>query len=203
MKATLVEDLSWRKLAFLLKGGAVVVMPTDTIYGICGSALIKKTVEKIYELRKRTPQKPMIILISSLRDLKTFKINIAKKDKEILKKIWPARISVILECQGKKFEYLHRGTKTLALRLPPNNFLKNVLKISGPLVAPSANWEGETPAETALEAKKYFGKRVVYYNGGKMINQASTLIKLKNGKLEMIRKGEDWQKLKMLKLKKQ
>ncbi len=207
---------SWKKLALLLKEGVIAVMPTDTIYGICGSALKKEVVEKIYRLRKRSPHKPMIILISSFDDLKIFGVDgdvddrrqkmqttadrtqttadgmQTNREMEILKKIWPGKVSVILEMNKyfKKFEYLHRGTKTLAFRLPKPKWLRNILKISGPLVAPSANWEGYEPAKTINEAKRYFGNKVIYYDAGKIKGQPSTLIKLKNGKIEILRKGE-------------
>lgn len=191
------ENLSWQKLALFLKEGAIAVMPTDTIYGICGSALNKKTVKKVYRLRKRNIKKPMIILISNLEDLKKFGIKLFVRDRKILEKIWPAKISVVLECKSKKFKYLHRGTKTLAFRMPKNKLLQKIFKISGPLVAPSANWEGEKLAKTISGAKKYFNDKVVYYNGGKITGKSSTLVKLKNGKLEIIRKEADFNKLKI------
>ncbi|MBI2633355.1 MAG: threonylcarbamoyl-AMP synthase [Parcubacteria group bacterium] len=182
------QSLAWRKLALLLKEGVPAVMPTDTIYGICGSALNKSAIEKIYALRKRNFKKPMIVLISDFNDLKILGIKISVADKKILKKIWPAKISVILRCPNKKFNYLHRGTKKIAVRMPKSEFLTKVLEISGPLVAPSANWEGEKPAKTIAEAKKYFGNKVVYYDAGKIAGRPSTLLKLKNGAFEVIRK---------------
>ncbi|MCS7123011.1 MAG: Sua5/YciO/YrdC/YwlC family protein [Candidatus Aenigmarchaeota archaeon] len=173
---------SWKKLALLLKEGVIAVMPTDTIYGICGSALNKLTVEKIYKIRKRSPNKPMIILISRLKDLKVFGINPTRREINFLKKVWPGKISVILNIKNKnsinKFKYLHRGTNSLAFRLPKPKWLRNVLKISGPIVAPSANWESYTPAKNIKEAKKYFGKKVVYYNGGNRIGEPSILIRI-------------------------
>ncbi len=194
------NDLSWLKLALLLKEGAIAVMPTDTIYGICTSALNKKSVEKVYKLRKRNPQKPCIILISKLDELKNFGVYIDKKILNILKNIWPSRISIVLPIKDKEkikeFEYLHRGTSTLAFRLPKNKFLIKILEISGPLIAPSANFEGDEPAKTINEAKKYFGNNVVYYDGGRIIGIPSTLIKINKDKIEILRKGVDYQKLK-------
>lgn len=190
---------SWKKLALLLKEGVIAVMPTDTIYGICGSALKRKVVEKIYKLRKRSPLKPMIILISSFEDLKIFGVKPNKNELRILQKLWPGEISIILDIRDKKkikqFEYLHRGTKTLAFRLPKPAWLRKILQISGPLVAPSANWEGYQPAKTISEAKKYFGNHVVYFDRGKTKNKPSTLIKLKDKKIEIVRKGANFKKI--------
>jgi L-threonylcarbamoyladenylate synthase len=171
-----------------LKKGSVAVMPTDTIYGILGSALDKKTVEKIYEIRQRNSQKPFIIFISSQEDLDIFKIKINKKIETVLKRVWPGKVSVILPCPSAKFHYLHRGTKSLAFRLPKNKKLLELLKYTGPLVAPSANPEGFPPAKTIAEAKKYFRKKVdLYVDGGEIESRPSRLIRFTNGEIEILR----------------
>jgi L-threonylcarbamoyladenylate synthase len=186
------EKNSWKKLALLLKEGVIAVMPTDTIYGICASAFKKDSVEKVYRLRKRNPKKPCIILISKFEDLKDFGVKLNKKEKEYLQKIWPAKISVILDIKDKakikELEYLHRGTNSLAFRLPRPKWLRKILEISGPLIAPSANWEGMKPARTINEAKKYFDNKVVYFDKGKILGKPSRIIRLKNGEVEIIRK---------------
>ena len=175
----------------ILKSGEVGVMPTDTIYGIVGSALNPQTVQEIYQLRKRTPDKPMIILISSLNDLTLFNILLSEKQKEFLQKNWPNPLSVILDCLDSRFEYLHRGTKTLAFRMPKRELLLEILNQTGPLVAPSANFEGGKPAENINQAKDYFGKKIAFYeDNGEIISQPSTLIKLNtNGLYEVLRQG--------------
>ncbi len=189
------KESEFYKAGILLKEGAIGIIPTDTIYGICTSALKKDSVEKVYSLRKRNLKKPMIILISSLEDLKIFKIRLSKKQKEIIRKIWPAKISIIFPCPYREFEYLHRGTKGLAFRLPKSKWLLEILKISGPLVAPSANFEGETPAKTIKEAKKYFGNKVFYLDKGKLEGKSSTLIRFINDKIEILRKGSEYKKI--------
>ena len=157
-----------------LKRGEIAVIPTDTIYGIVCSALKKESVEKLYKIRKRDSLKPMIILIGSLDDLSIFNI----KKSEIFNKYWPGRVSIIVECNN--FEYLHRGKKTLAFRLPDDKDLINILKISGPIVAPSANIEGQPPAETIEKAKEYFGERVdIYVDKGIIKSKPSKIISLK------------------------
>jgi L-threonylcarbamoyladenylate synthase len=188
---------SWKKVALLLKEGAIGVILTDTLYGICGSVQNKKTVEKIYKLRRRKLKKPMIILIPSLNDLKIFKIKLKNWQRKILKKIWPGKISVILECPLKKFEYLHRGTNSLAFRIPKSKELLRILKISGPLVAPSANWQRERPANKISEAKKYFGKNVFYWDKGEIKGKPSTLIDLRKKQIKILREGAEKKKAKI------
>ena len=71
-------------------------MPTDTIYGLVGLALNKGAVEKIYELRQRNKDKPCIILISSIDDLKIFGINLTSELRVRLEKLWPGKVSIIM-----------------------------------------------------------------------------------------------------------
>jgi len=188
---------SWdyKKAAKLLSEGAIGVIPTDTIYGICASALNKKAVEKVYKLRKRNPKKPCIILISTITDLKKFDVKLKNWQRKIFKKIWPSKISVVLPSKSSKFFYLHRGTKTLAFRLPKNKLILEILKISGPLIAPSANFEGKNSAKTINEAKKYFKNKVFYLNRGKLKSKPSTIIDLTSNKIKIIRKGADFNKI--------
>ncbi|MFH1161836.1 MAG: L-threonylcarbamoyladenylate synthase [Candidatus Jorgensenbacteria bacterium] len=168
-----------KKLIAVIKKGGVGVMPTDTIYGLVGSALLPKTVERIYRLRKRNPKKPVIVLIADLRDLVRFGIKLEPRVKTFLWKIWPGPYSVVLPCPSKKFAYLHRGTETLAVRLPKPQWLRTLLKATGSLVAPSANPQGKLPARTVAEAKKYFGERVDFYVHGAAHDTPSTLLEVK------------------------
>lgn len=152
-----------KRVANLLKRGRIGVMPTDTLYGIVGSALDKKTVARIYKLRKRDPLKPFIVLISSIKDLDKFHIKPDVATSGVLKKVWPGKVSVILPCSGAGLRYLHRGTDSLAFRLPKNGIIVKIIKQAGPLVAPSANLEGKRPAADINQAKKYFGAGVDFY----------------------------------------
>ena len=96
---------------------------------------------------------------------------------------------MILPCNKTEFKYLHRGTKSLAFRLPAKKSLIKILKNTGPLVAPSANLSNEKPAENIKEAKKYFRDKVDFYLVGKSLKKKpSTLIKIdKDGKIETLR----------------
>ena len=181
--------MTFKEVANILRKEGIGVLPTDTIYGIVGSALRLRTVERIYKLRKRNRKKPMIILIGSIADLKRFEVKVDTKIKKILKRFWPGKVSIILPCPSKRFAYLHRGTKTLAFRLPVKKSLCALLHKTGPLVAPSANIESKPPAKTISEAKKYFGEKVDFYvDAGYLFPRPSKIIKLEKGGINFIRK---------------
>lgn len=178
-----------QNLIKVLKNEGIVVMPTDTLYGIVGSALNVSTVNSIYAIRKRNPEKPCIILIGDVEELQKFGIDISDEQKVALQKYWPGPVSVVLDCLDPTLEYLHRGTNTLAFRLPQDKNLQNLLKQTGPIVAPSANLEGLPPAQNITEAKKYFGEEVdLYIDGGEIKGKASKVIRLrKDGSVDILR----------------
>jgi L-threonylcarbamoyladenylate synthase len=200
MKSYKIKDLVLAVSRVLgIKKGAVGVLPTDTLYGIVGRAESKEAVKKIYNLKDRNSPKPLIILIGSLLDLQKFGIKPDEKTRKFLDQIWPGKISVILPCQDKKFEYLHRRKKSLAFRLPASKNLIALIKKTGPLVAPSANPEGQKPAETIIEAKKYFGKKVDFYVAdGRLKGAPSTIVEIKEGEISLIREGKLSKELKKL-----
>ena len=171
--------------------GGVGVIPTDTIYGLVGSALLPEAVEKIYHLRKRATDKPFIVLISSINDLEKFGVELSQPQKDFLSNHWPNALSVVLPVLDEKYKYLHRGTTSLAFRMPKDEELLELLKEFGPLVAPSANVEGEKSAETIKEAQDYFGNFADFYiDRGTLKSEPSTLIELLgDGSFKILREG--------------
>lgn len=175
-----------------LQSGGIGILPTDTIYGLVGSALKPQTVERIYRVRKRTPTKPLIILIGRESDLGLLGVELRPGQRSLLATLWPGPVSIILPLKKtalKRFEYLHRGTETLAFRLPYPKTLRNLLLSTGPLVAPSANPEGLSPAQNVKQAKAYFGDQVDFYQAGRVKNEPSTLISLTGKKVVVLRPG--------------
>lgn len=185
-----IDNEKLEQISKQIKEGDVAVVPTDTIYGIIGNALNPKTVEKIYKLRKRSSSKPMIILVESENEIANLGIKLSSEQIEILSKLWPNPLSVVIDAPIQKLSYLHRGKKSLAFRVPDDEFLLKLLKLTGPVVAPSANFEGQNPALNIDEAKKYFGDSVAFYiDGGELKSKPSTVAQLENSKLIILRKG--------------
>lgn len=183
----------WIKAEGILKDNGVVILPTDTLYGVIGKALSKKAVERIYEIKGRDKSKPFITLITSYKDLATFGVKVGEKEAKILAKFWPGKVTVILPCPRKEFEYLHRGTKSIAFRMigPRNKNLFNLIKKVGPLVAPSANPQELKHADDIKKAKEYFGDKIDFYlSTGPKIGKSSTLVKFENDKLIILRQGQ-------------
>jgi L-threonylcarbamoyladenylate synthase len=178
------------KVVEILKNGGVGIIPTDTIYGIVASALLPSAVEKIAKIKGRSSSKGYIVLISSIADLNLFGINLSTEAIEFLNRFWPGKVSVEFFSDVPKYKYLRNTESTNAFRFPDNQKLLSILKQTGPLVAPSANLEGQPPAKNIEEAKKYFGDKVDFYeDGGELNSLPSTLVRLKGDKIEVLREG--------------
>src|SRR3989344_2480845 len=175
------------ELVKVLSQGGVVVMPTDTVYGVVGKASDPLVVERIYKIKKRDSNKPLIILISDAKELENFSITLSREQKKSLKLFWPGSVSIVFDCEDDTLSYLHRGTKTLAVRLPEAEGLRKLIKKTGPLVAPLANPEGLPPATTIPEARRYFDDLVDLYLDGAVKGKPSKIIKLHfNGSVSVL-----------------
>lgn len=180
-----------KKIEEILVNGGVVIMPTDTIYGILGKAFDENVVKRIYSLKRRNPENPCIILIKSIEDLGLFGIELNERQEEKVNELWssPRPTSIIFDCSKDELSYIHRGTNTLALRLPKTDYLQELLSKTGPLIATSANPEGFPPARSAEEARGYFENAVDYYTDEFRIDEKhSKLIRLeKDGTINVLR----------------
>jgi L-threonylcarbamoyladenylate synthase len=170
-----------------LRLGKVGVLATDTLYGLVARAEDRSAVERLYVVKQRRPEKPLIILMASFKDVERFGITLTSELAHQLKSYWPGRVSVVVACNRPEWTYLHRGTNTLAFRVPAKTSLRRMLRRTGPLVAPSANPEGMPPARTITQAEKYFGNQVDFYRRGLTVEQPSRLIKIEGEKVIILR----------------
>lgn len=162
------------KLLKVLAGGGVAVIPTDTLYGIVGVAQEESVVERIYKIKKRNPAKLCINLIGSLDELSKFNVTISQEQKTQIEN-FSEPTSFIID--------------SVSFRIPQNEKLRKLLLQTGPLIVPSANPEGMSPAQNIEEARKYFGDAVdLYVDGGALEGKASKIIRLhSDGSMSIVR----------------
>ncbi len=182
-----------KTLVNILKKGGVAVVKTDTLYGLLGLAKDPHVVDRIYRLKGRDQLKAVVVLVADINQIESFGISLGEKCRKALEEYWPGPVSIILSASKEKdLHYLHKGTGGVAFRIPDDPYLLELLKQTGPLVAPSANPEGKIPAHDIKEAMDYFGSAVEYYDDrGRCTNtKASKIIKLHEKiELEVIREG--------------
>ncbi len=183
-----VIDNNFTKIAEYFNENKIGVIPTDTLYGISCKTDNKELIEKIYEIKNRDLTKPLIVLISDISNLEWFDIKIDEKTKTTLKTLWPGKNTVIIPCPFEKFKHLHRGTNQIAFRVPNKPQLIELLKLTGPLTSTSVNPEGKFSAKSIEEAVNYFGDKIDFYvEDGILDNKASTIYKIENDQLTVVR----------------
>lgn len=174
----------------ILQNGEIGVLATDTIYGLVCRAEDRRAVERVYALRKRDLDKACIMLIASAEEMKRFGVRFDTFTKRVAHVVWPGPVSAVLPCDDDRWAYLHRGTKSLAFRVPGDSDLRKLLKQTGPLIAPSANLQNTFPAETIDRAREYFGGAVVAWeDAGRLHAKPSTLIACLNHDIVLKREG--------------
>lgn len=168
-----------------IASGGVGVLKTDTLYGVVARADNEAAVERMYEIKGRTPTKSPIVMIASVDQMfDQYDDAVMKK----LKEFWPGPNSLILPSKKAPL-WITRGNLSVAYRIPNDPKLVAFLEKTGPLVAPSANPEGRLPAQSIEEAVAYFDDKVDFYVDGGSAMDASP------SKLFRLQEDGEWERL--------
>ena len=148
-----------------LRNGGVAVIRTDTLYGIVASADNEEAVERVYAVKGRDPHKSCIVLLDDMRSAYGRGDEL---DTDAHRYHSDVPTSFLIDGNGAP-NWLLRENSQLAYRVPDDLDLRQFLAATGPLIAPSANPQGEPPARTIQEARAYFGDQVdMYADGGEV-----------------------------------
>ena len=152
----------------LIRRGEIIAFPTETVYGLGGNALDPSSVSKIFEIKGRPPDNPLIIHVADMKMLKTLVIQIPPKAHRIIKKFWPGPITLILKKSNIVPEITTGGLNTVAVRIPRDKIALALIKKSGlPIAAPSANISGRPSPTSAIHVKDDLaGKIKLILDGG-------------------------------------
>lgn len=138
----------------VLQSGGMVIVPTDTVYGLSCDATNEMAIEKIFRLKARSQEKALPVFVADL----SMAQQIARIDDtsvSILSRFWPGAMTGVFFAQPVLPELLHQGTPAIALRIPNNEFILNLVRELGrPIVATSANTSGagsQTKIENVLK----------------------------------------------------
>jgi len=172
-----------------LRDGAVVVMPTDTVYGLACLPRLPNAVNYIFELKGRPDDKPLPVLGDDLGALETV-AEFDDRARELARRFWPGALTLVLP-RNPAFTHDLGGNDftTVAVRVPRNTVALELLSQTGPLATTSANRSGEPPATSTDEARSIFGERVgAYVDGGPCRGLPSTVLSL-IGPARVLREG--------------
>lgn len=147
--------------------GELVVIPTDTVYGVAADAFSPEAVARLLEAKGRERTSPPPVLIPGVPTLDALARDVPEPVRRLVAEFWPGGLTVILHAQPSLRWDLGETRGTVALRMPANPIALELLSETGPLAVSSANRSGEPSATTATDAAAMLGESVtVYLDGG-------------------------------------
>lgn len=183
----------------------LVVVPTDTVYGLAADAFSPEGVRALLDAKGRGPQSPPPVLIGTIQTLQALAEDVPDVANRLAATFWPGALTMILKSQSSLTWDLGETKGTVALRMPDHKIALALLQETGPLAVSSANLTGEPAATTCQQAESYLGDKVaVYLDGGNSPKgEASTIIDLTDlvdsydsagkltttGKIKIVRRG--------------
>lgn len=172
-------------VAELLRQGKVGIIPSDTVYGIVCKATDEAAVVRLYALKDRH-RKPGTLIAADIQQL--VDLGIKERYLKAVAHFWPGPISAIVPSD---IAYITQGMGSIAVRIPDQTAILQLLEQTGPLQTTSANQPGEATAATIQEAQASFGDSVDFYvNGGNLSgNPPSTIVRIIDDAIEVVRQG--------------
>lgn len=192
------DTMNIEKIVNELEKGNLVITPTDTIYGIMGDATNEKTINKIYQIKNRPFNKPLIILMDSYNMIKEYTKNITTEEEILIKEFMPGLVTIILEKNEKINNLITANTSYVGIRIPDNQELLEIIKKLGrPIISTSANISDEEVITNIKQLDEKLKNNISYiYDGGEIKSRSSIIVKFDNHKIIILRKGILTNKLK-------
>lgn len=180
------------ELVGIMRGGGLVAVPTETVYGLAGNGLDEKAVAEIYEVKGRPEVKPLSLMVHDAASMERYCENVPPQAYTLAKKFWPGPLTIVMKAKPCVPEIVRAGGETVGLRCPDHPLTLELLEKSGvPFAAPSANPSGEPSPKNADSVLKYFDGRIdAVLDGGECgIGCESTLIDLSRTPYRILRQG--------------
>jgi L-threonylcarbamoyladenylate synthase len=175
----------------VLSRGGLVVLPTDTVYGIAADAFTPPAVQALLDAKGRGRQMPPPVLIGDVRTLDGLATGVPEGARALAEAFWPGGLTLIVRAQPSLAWDLGETRGTVALRVPDHETARALLRRTGPLAVSSANRTGSPAAVTAQDAYDQLGDSVaVYLDGGDAPGQvASSIVDATGPTLRLVRVG--------------
>ncbi|WKG01918.1 L-threonylcarbamoyladenylate synthase [Mycolicibacterium sp. HK-90] len=174
-----------------VKGGRLVVMPTDTVYGIGADAFDSEAVGALLAAKGRGRDMPVGVLVGSWTTIDGLVYSVPPAARELIRAFWPGALSLVVEQAPSLRWDLGDANGSVMLRMPLHPVAIELLREVGPMAVSSANVSGQPAAVTATEARGQLGDKVeVYLDGGPAERQAaSTIVDLTSAQPRILREG--------------
>lgn len=177
--------------AELLRSGQLVVVPTDTVYGVAADAFSHEGTRRIFDAKARSRSFPLPVLVRSPKQLAGLCTVVPEAAERLAAAYWPGPLTIVVAAEPNLTWDLGASEGTVAVRMPLDDVALEVIRAVGPLAVTSANRSGQPAATTIDEARKQLGDAVALYldDGPRTSLQPSTIVDLTRGTPHVLRQG--------------
>ena len=176
----------------ILKGGGVVAIPTDTLYGLAADALNEKAVERIFSIKGRSKGMALPLLLADADDIVKWAVDIPDTAWLVAQRFWPGALTLVLKKGESISDAVSGGLDTIALRVPNHHVPRAIARgLGAPITGTSANRSGSPGLMTAEAVRREFGSDVdlVIDAGDASKGLASTVLDLSGNQPRILREG--------------
>ncbi|MBJ8348202.1 L-threonylcarbamoyladenylate synthase [Antrihabitans sp. YC2-6] len=177
--------------ARVLRAGRLVVLPTDTLYGIAADAFDSSAVSALLKAKHRGRDMPVPVLVGSWNTIDGLVLSVRPQARDLVRAFWPGGLSLVVEQAPSLAWDLGDTRGTVMLRMPLHPVALELLREIGPMAVSSANVSGSPPARTVTEARDQLGESATVYLDGGPAEQAiaSTIVDLTGDRPRVLRAG--------------
>ena len=179
-------------LVSIIKNGGVVLIPTDTIYGISCDATNLDAVRKVYEIKERNYNNPLLILVSSMDMLLDYIEGLNTIEKKLIEEFWPGRLTILLKKNKNIDDLVTAGSKYVGVRMPDDKYLIDLIdKVGKPIISTSANKSGERPIVSPSILDNNILTKFDYVDDkGELRANSSTIVQVDDKYVKILRDGD-------------
>ena len=174
-----------------VRRGELVVLPTDTVYGIGADAFTPLAVDRLLSTKGRGRDMPVPVLVASPDMASALVVELGEAGSALVERFWPGPLTVVARHTPHLLWDLGDSRGTVAVRMPDHEVAVSLIAETGPLAVSSANRTGSSPAVTVAEAQEQLGDDVaVYLDGGPCASSTpSTIVDLTGDRPRILREG--------------
>lgn len=172
--------------------GGVIGYPTETIYGLGADALNETAVEKVFNLKDREKNKPILVIAENIRRVKELTRFFPRVADILAEEFWPGPLTIVFYAGPVLSRWITGETKTVGIRIPANRICLELIQLAGvPITSTSANLSGGKNPVTAREVRQYFGDQLdlIIDGGHAKASTPSTVISAIDNKIKLLRPG--------------
>ena len=180
------------KIVSVVDSGGLVITPTDTVYGIMGDSLDENVIRKVYSVKRRTFSKPLILLMSDVEMIKKYTSNISDVEWDLINHFLPGLVTIILKKNDLVNPLITSNSDYVGIRIPDNSELVEIInKLGRPVISTSANIsDRDVITRVDMISDELLSGIDYVYDGGEINSLSSTIIRVVDGKLVILRRGE-------------